>query len=335
MKHLLLVLGLCVGLFFAPLTQAHDIPPEILQFLSENPDASQAEFELWLEGQGKEQEYELWQEEEEFESFNLPPLLIEFLLDNPDANEPEILEYIQATPELAGWESVVQKLLQGETDPDNFTTNDLVLLNALGQTLDQQYAEEGPINWFQFAKNYIWLGITHILEGIDHVLFVMVLVLLLPPWKQILAMVTTFTLAHTITLILGGTEILVLSGKIVEPIIAASIAYVALTSVFFRHRWPWLQSQNNRLLTIFIFGLFHGLGFAGVFAEVAPDSGRLLSSLLFFNAGVEIGQLIILAAWVPILYFFYRTKQDKWFVPLLASVISVLAAWWVFERLFF
>ena len=323
------------------LVEAHDIPPEILQFMADNPDATDAEFEAWITAANLGETYELWSDEEEFESFNLPNELVQFLLDNPDANEPEILSYIQSKPELAEWEGVVQKLLAGDTDPNSFTTNDLVLLNSLSQTFDEKLGtgsrnESGTgLNWGRFAVNYIKLGIDHILSGIDHVLFVMVLVLLLPARKRILAMVTTFTLAHSITLILGGTKILTLSAAIVEPIIAASIAYVALTSVFLSKKWPWLESQNNRLITIFIFGLFHGLGFAGVFAAVAPEAGRLIPSLLFFNVGVELGQILILCIWLPILYAVYRFKQNTWLVPLIASIISVLACWWVFERLFF
>jgi len=308
--------------------------------MAANPDATEQEFEDWLTNQDLANEYQIWSDEEQFESFSLPNELVQFLIDNPDANEPEILEFIQQTPDLAeaGWESVVQKLLAGETDPEIFTINDLVLLNALSQEFDSRNpgtTTQSDINWIQFAINYVRLGIEHILGGIDHVLFVMVLVLLLPLWKRILAMVTTFTVAHTVTLLLGGTNILTLSAGIVEPIIALSIAYIAITSVFLRDKFPWLESQNNRLLTIFVFGLFHGLGFAGVFAEVAPSIDRLLPSLLFFNVGVEIGQLLILLVWVPILWVIYRLKWDKYFIPVFASVVSVLALAWVWERLFF
>ncbi len=337
MKKFFLALGLLLTVYCSPLTvEAHDIPPEILQYLIENPDASEAEFEAWLETQELANQYQIWNEEEQFESFNLPTELVQFLIDNPEANEPEILEFIQATPDLAdaGWESVVQKLLAGETDPGSFTINDLALLNSLSQEFDYRL-DDAQFSWWQFAVNYVRLGVEHILEGIDHVLFVMVLVLLLPPWKRVLAMVTTFTIAHTVTLLLGGTNILTLSAGIVEPLIALSIAYIAFTSVFLRQKFPWLESQNNRLLTIFVFGLFHGLGFAGVFAEVAPDATRLLPSLLFFNVGVEIGQLIILALWMPVLWLVHRLKWDKFVIPMFAALVSILALSWVWERLFF
>jgi len=147
--------------------------------------------------------------------------------------------------------------------------------------------------------------------------------------------VTAFTLAHSVTLILGGTNILTLSGKIVEPIIAASIAYMAITTVFLSKKYPWFANAHTSIGVIFMFGLFHGLGFAGVFAEVAPDASRLLPSLLFFNVGVEIGQIIILAFFVPFLWALKHFKLDKYFVPVFAIAISALAIWWVIIRVFF
>ena len=334
MKKLLLGLALSFAVLLGTPVNAHDIPPEILAYMTENPDATDEEFQAWIESQSDNPKVVA-------PEVNLPPALVQFLVDNPDALEPEIMDYIDTNPELQGWESVVSKLLSDSTEVADFTDDDLSLLTSLSEGFDERLNagsrdESGmTLDWFQFAKNYIRLGIEHILGGLDHVLFVMVLVLLLPPWKKILAMVTTFTLAHTITLLLGGTAILTLSASIVEPLIAASIAYIAITSVFLRHKFAWLESQNNRLLTIFIFGLFHGLGFAGVFEAVAPDGERLLSSLLFFNVGVEIGQLIILAVWVPILYLMYKFKFEKYVIPPLAILVSVLALAWMWERLFF
>jgi len=327
MKKLFLALALTFSLFLFQPVQAHDIPPEILEYMILNPDATEEEFAAWMESQAGVPRVSA-------PVVTLPPELIDFLIYNPNATEEEILDYIDTSPDLQGWESVIKKLLSETAGVGDFTAEDMELLTSLSANLDD-HLNNDSLNWFQFAKNYIRLGVEHILEGIDHVLFVMVLVLLLPSWKKILAMVTTFTIAHTVTLLLGGTHILTLSATIVEPLIAASIAYFAITSVFLRDKFPWLESQNNRLLTIFIFGLFHGLGFAGVFEAVAPDGDRLLASLLFFNVGVEIGQLIILAIWVPILYLIYKFKFDKYLIPIFAAAVSVLALAWMWERLFF
>lgn len=286
MKKFLVVFSIGLA-FFLGSVQAHDIPREVLQFLSENPDATEEEFTAFTNTLENGEDLELWSESgNEISSFNLPPELIDFLLNNPEANEPEILEFISSDPvlSLTDWDKNIQVLLEGEgfTNGSPFSLNDLALLNQVQETFDEIY-EPKNLNWFQFAKNYVKFGVQHILGGLDHVLFVMALVLLLPPWRRILLMVTAFTLAHSITLILGGTEILTLSAKIVEPIIAVSIAYVAMTTVFLSKKYPWFADQHNRLLVIFVFGLFHGLGFAGVFTESAPEAANLMPSLLFFN----------------------------------------------------
>ncbi len=338
MRKFLITFALSLTLLTG-LSSAHSIPPELLQFMAENPDASDEEMQAFLNDSGLNEDSQVWTADENAQAFNMPPILIQFLLDNPDANEPEILAFIQSEENLKNtdWADKIITLIDGDgfENESPFSLNDLVLLNQLGDTFDEVYQEPTPLNWGQFAKNYIILGIEHILIGLDHILFVISLVLILPPWRRILGMVTTFTLAHSITLILGGTNILTLSGKIVEPIIAASIAYMAITTVFISKKYPWFAKAHARLGVIFLFGLFHGLGFAGVFADVAPETNRLLPSLLFFNVGVEIGQLMILALFVPFLWALKHFKLDRYFVPVFAVIISTLALWWVVTRIFF
>lgn len=319
---------------------AHSIPPALLEFMANNPDATNAELQTFIDQSGLGGSAEVWGEEDsEQTGFNLPPKLVDFLLANPAANEPEILAFLESDPNLKaeGWAEKIKMLSGGEGFDEGqspFSLNDLVLLNQLGQTFDEVY-QQRPLNWWRFAKNYIVLGVEHILIGLDHILFVMSLVLLLPPWRRVLAMVTTFTAAHSITLILGGTNFLTLSGKIVEPIIAASIAYMAITTVFLSKKYPWFAKAHTSLGVIFLFGLFHGLGFAGVFADVAPEASRLLPSLLFFNIGVEVGQIIILALFMPFLWALKHFKLDRYFIPVFAVAISILAVWWVVTRIFF
>ncbi len=333
-----LFLSLALGfLLLVGSAQSHSIPPEVLQFLAENPDATQVEFDAFLESSGMQNTGMEWAESEANQSFSLPEVLINYLLQNPEAKNQEILDFIEAQPELEDSDlfEKVEQLFAGETDARTFTTNDLVLLNELSQTFDEVYNEPQAVNFWQFAKNYITFGIEHILVGLDHILFVLALVLLLPPWRRVLALVTTFTIAHSVTLLLGGTQILTISESIVEPIIAASIAYMAITTVFLSKKYPWFANQHNSLLVIFLFGLFHGLGFAGVFQNYAPDPNMLIWSLLFFNIGVEIGQLIILAFFLPLLWVVYKLKFNTWFVPFFATVISGLALWWVVVRILF
>lgn len=350
MKTLIFSLALGLSFMIPPIAQSHTIPLPLLEFMAQNPDATNQEMEAFLEVSGlQDLGAEMWTDDDNPESFNVPPQLVQFLLDNPAANEPEILLFIEQDPELSqsDWAEHIKTLSQGEgfVGDSPFSLNDLVLLNDLGQTFDGVYGEpvnssqrtedsRGPLNWGQFAKNYIILGFEHILAGLDHILFVISLVLLLPPWRRILALVTTFTVAHSLTLILGGTKLLTLSSSVVEPLIAASIAYVAITTVFLGTRYPWLKHAQARLGVVFLFGLFHGLGFAGVFEAVAPERSQLLPSLLFFNIGVELGQIMVLLVFVPFLWSLKHFKIDRYVVPVLAVLISTLALWWLGVRLF-
>ena len=131
---------------------------------------------------------------------------------------------------------------------------------------------------------------THILPyGLDHVLFVAGLALLSPRLGPLLAQVTAFTLAHTLTLVLASYGVVSLPSRVVEPLIALSIAYVGVENVLS----PRLRA--SRLVLVFAFGLLHGLGFAGVLSEMGlPDRHRLIA-LLAFNVGVELGQLAVIA----------------------------------------
>ena len=137
----------------------------------------------------------------------------------------------------------------------------------------------------------LWLGYTHILpKGLDHILFVLGIFLLSPRLKPMLLQVTAFTIAHSITLGLSIYGILSLPSRIVEPLIALSIAYVAIENLVTRELKPW------RLALVFMFGLLHGLGFAGVLRELGLPRDEFLTALLTFNLGVEGGQLTVIAA---------------------------------------
>lgn len=139
-------------------------------------------------------------------------------------------------------------------------------------------------------RRFLLLGATHILPfGLDHVLFVAGLALLSPRLRPLLAQVTAFTLAHTVTLALSTAGIVQLSPRVVEPLIALSIAYVGLENALS----PRLRA--SRLALVFAFGLLHGLGFAGVLGELGLPEARRVSALLAFNVGVEVGQLAVIA----------------------------------------
>src|SRR5262245_40497039 len=139
------------------------------------------------------------------------------------------------------------------------------------------------------VARYLMLGFEHILpKGVDHILFVLGLFLLSTKLRPLLLQVTAFTVAHTVTLALSMTNVLRLPSRPVETLIALSIAYVAIENTLTSELKPW------RPALVFLFGLLHGLGFAGVLRELGLPEGRFLSTLLAFNCGVELGQLVVL-----------------------------------------
>jgi len=142
---------------------------------------------------------------------------------------------------------------------------------------------------WEIIKLYAVLGFTHILpKGLDHVLFVLGIFLLSVQLRPVLWQVTAFTVAHTITLALTIYGFVALPPSIVEPLIALSIAYVAIENLFTKRLHAW------RAAIIFLFGLLHGMGFAGVLKEIGLPRSEFVPALLAFNAGVEVGQVTVI-----------------------------------------
>lgn len=181
----------------------------------------------------------------------------------------------------------------------------------------------------EVAERYTILGFTHILpKGLDHILFVLGLFLLSTKWKPLLIQVTSFTVAHTITLGLSIYGFVALSPNIVEPLIAASIVYVAVENVITTELKPW------RAFVVFGFGLLHGMGFAGVLAEIGLPRSDFLTALLTFNLGVEFGQLAVIV--LAYLLIGVWGKGKDWYRPRVVRPISLLIAavglFWTIER---
>ena len=140
-------------------------------------------------------------------------------------------------------------------------------------------------------SNYIKIGFIHIIpRGLDHILFVLGLFFYAPSWRPLLLQITIFTLAHSLTLALASRGLFNMPAAIVEPLIAASIAYVALENLWQK------KLRLSRLLIIFAFGLLHGLGFAAVLYDIGLPNTDFLISLISFNVGVELGQITVIAA---------------------------------------
>ena len=186
------------------------------------------------------------------------------------------------------------------------------------------------ISALQNFGNYIIVGFEHILpKGLDHILFVLGLFFFSTRLGPLLWQVTAFTLAHTVTLALATFEVVSVPASIVEPLIAASIVYVALENVLTTKMTPW------RPVVVFVFGLLHGLGFASVLGEFGLGSGQATLSLIAFNIGVELGQLAVIAAAFLAVGLWFGNKpwyRDVIAVP--ASVaIGIIGAYWFVERI--
>lgn len=186
-----------------------------------------------------------------------------------------------------------------------------------------------PKSRARVAFDYTTIGFTHILpKGLDHILFVLGLFLLSLRWKPLLFQVTAFTLAHSITLALTIYGIFSLSPKIVEPLISASIVYVAVENIFTRDLKPW------RVFVVFGFGLLHGMGFAGVLSEIGLPRSDFLLALITFNVGVELGQLAVIV--LAFLSVGLWTMRKSWYrerisVPASAA-IALIGTYWTVDR---
>jgi len=184
---------------------------------------------------------------------------------------------------------------------------------------------------WQVITNYIEIGFTHIIpKGLDHILFVVGLFLLSVKLAPLLWQITAFTLAHTVTLALGVLGYVSISPAIVEPLIAASIVYVAVENIITDKLQKW------RPVVVFCFGLLHGLGFAGVLGEIGLSTTHFVTGLIAFNVGVELGQLcVILLCFALVGYWFGNKPWYRQRISIPASLcIAIIASWWVYERVF-
>ncbi len=178
------------------------------------------------------------------------------------------------------------------------------------------------------AGQYLWLGFLHILPwGVDHILFVLGLYFLGGGWRPLVSQTTAFTVAHTITLGLSAYGVVSLSPRIVEPLIAFSIACVALENIFRPRLSP------VRLGVVFGFGLLHGLGFASSLAEVPLPADQFFTTLLAFNFGVDFGQLGVLAlAFLAVGWARGRDWYRRRIVLPVCGVIAAIGLFWTAQR---
>ena len=190
--------------------------------------------------------------------------------------------------------------------------------------------EHGQTPLWQQVKSFVILGFEHILTGYDHLLFLLALLALGGSFGYLLKVVSAFTVAHSITLTLATLNIISLPPRFIESVIALSIAYVAAENLWRNRekaeRWRWALT--------FVFGLIHGMGFAGILQEMAIPKSSLVTSLVSFNIGVELGQLAFMSIAFLILSLAKRWSWDK-AITYGASLTAIAAGiFWFVERAF-
>jgi hydrogenase/urease accessory protein HupE len=198
---------------------------------------------------------------------------------------------------------------------------------------EPSYVVEAEPSRGQVAMTYLVLGVEHILSGVDHLLFVLALLMVVVGWRRMVGTVTAFTVAHSITLALAALGVVRVPGAPIEAIIALSIVFVAAEIIHARQGNPGLTARLPWIVA-FTFGLLHGFGFAGALSEIGLPQASIPLALFTFNVGVEIGQLIFIIA-VLGLYAIGKRLQPMpadWAWRVSSYAIGGIAAFWVFER---
>jgi len=194
--------------------------------------------------------------------------------------------------------------------------------------------QAGSGSWLDAVQRYTELGIEHILSGFDHLLFVLALLLIVRSSSMLIKTITAFTVAHSITLGFATLGFIHMPSRPVEAAIALSIVFLSLEIMRARknnfgltYRYPWIVA--------FIFGLLHGLGFAGALADIGLPASEIPVALLFFNVGVEIGQLIFVFAVILVVRSLrrFRFHELNWVQLTPVYFIGTLATYWFIERL--
>jgi len=187
-------------------------------------------------------------------------------------------------------------------------------------------------SWIRVAGTYFLLGVEHILFGIDHLLFVLALLLIVDGRRKLVATVTAFTLAHSVTLAGASLGLVRVPQKPVEAVIALSIVFVATEIVHWRQGRPGL-TRRAPWIVAFVFGLLHGFGFAGALSQIGLPGHAIPSALLFFNVGVEAGQLAFIAAVLVLWAGLSRVPMPAWAWRAPVYGIGGMAAFWTIQRI--
>jgi HupE / UreJ protein len=206
----------------------------------------------------------------------------------------------------------------------------IILLNATFISAHDVVGDLENMSKSEALITYLGLGYKHILPlGFDHILFIISLVLLNANLKQLYWQSAAFTIGHCLTLGLAMYGVFSISPKIVEPLIALSIIYVAAENIFS----PKLKA--SRIVLVLAFGLLHGMGFASALTEIGLPKSAFLASLLMFNLGVEFGQLTIIIFVYLLIKYIQKYSVIGWsklIIPI-SSIIILISCYWFYERI--
>jgi hydrogenase/urease accessory protein HupE len=278
------------------------------------------------------------------------PMAISAVLpENCDKTKPPQLVW-DGTAYLARWTALCPGGLEGGeiriAGLDQTSTDVLVRFDFIDGTVESRRLTSGDASFtvpaipsrFEVVRTYLMLGFKHILEGIDHLMFVLALLILVKGVRRLVITITAFTLAHSLTLVAATLGLVRIPGPPVEAAIALSIMFVASEIMHSRSGNPGL-TEKYPWVVAFIFGLLHGLGFAGALAQIGLPHSSIPMALLFFNVGVEIGQLFFIACIFSIITLggaiIRRTSMPKmtWVSTVPPYVIGSAAAFWTIQRL--
>ncbi|MEW9500342.1 HupE/UreJ family protein [Jeotgalibacillus marinus] len=348
-RRIFLLLGMMTFFVFLPLTtHAHTNDSEGFSFIEVNEETIHYELKLDLEEFAEAMSREM-NESQLFDTDTVQEFLnarIEVYADGVIVEgviEQAEIETIQERPVAVMNLTYEMKrkpekiildyhMFFDETAPShaNFVTIDMDgVKKQIILTYSSRQLEVGEMSFIQNAKQFLSLGVKHIFTGYDHILFILALLFGAKTIRNILSLVTAFTLAHSITLALATFDLVQLPSRIVESAIALSIIYVALIHLLnldAKHH-PWLA---------FGFGLIHGFGFAGILSEMQLEGSQMAMSLLSFNLGIELGQLFIVSLAFPLILWIKKStkKPVKWIIPGISVCILVFGLVWFFQRAF-
>ena len=327
----LAALWLALAALFAALSpaQAHEVRPALVQIRETGPTTYEVTWKRPVVGDM---------------ALRLVPHLSGGALEKPPTVEQAAPGYVTRVwrvrdgPPLEGQVLEVEGLAQSVTDV-------IVRVTARdGRTLDHVLKPANPRLTLSLAPAagvavpaYLVLGVEHILIGIDHLLFVLGLLLLIGPNWSLVKAVTAFTVAHSITLALAALGYISFPSAAIEALVALSILFVAVELTPARRAAGGL-AQRRPWLIAFVFGLLHGMAFAGVLADIGLPPDAAPQALLLFNLGVEIGQLIFIGAVLCLIAagrWLLQKRQwtaPRWAAHAPAYLIGSLSAYWLIER---